>query len=350
MTSPLRDSRVLAVRLSALGDIIHTLPAAAALAAAGARLVWAVQPAARELLAGNPAVVAVVEIPRRRGWRAFFGEPRSGLLAARRALREQRCSIALDFQGLWKAALCAWASGASRRIGFRGRFRREPLSALLLNELRDLPVAARHVIDKNLALLGALGLDAVGRRDFPLPPFARETAAVERELAAMQLGRPVLLHPGGGWPSKLWPAQCYAELAARLGRRGIPTLVTWGPGEEELADRVVAGASGGATKCFPATLLELTALARAARAVVAADTGPLHLACAVGTPVVALFGPTDPERNGPWSASDRVLSRRPDCFPCHRRDCSRHAGILAAIPVEEVEQALLARLERAARA
>ncbi|MGE4189524.1 MAG: glycosyltransferase family 9 protein, partial [Thermoanaerobaculia bacterium] len=269
------------------------------------------------------------------------------LAAARRALRDERWTVALDFQGLWKSAAWARASGAARRIGFAASDRREPLSRLLLTELHPRPSAAVHVIDKNLALLAALGLDEIGRRDFPLPPLDRASQRVETELAAMQLDRPVWLHPGGGWPSKLWPPERYSELAGRLGRRGLPTLVTWGPGEEELAERVVAGAGGGATKAFPATLLELAALATRARLLVAADTGPLHLAAAVGTPLVALFGPTDPARNGPFDPRDRVLRREPPCFPCHRRDCPRHAGVLREIPVDEVERAVLERLEGA---
>ena len=330
--------RLLLVRLSAIGDIVHTLPAAAALAAASYEVVWAVQPAGRPLVAGNSAVAACVEIPASRPFRPGAV---SGAIAALRAARPE---IALDMQGLWKSGFWARASGARRRIGWGGPARREPMSSLLLSERHALPAGVVHVINKNLALLAALGLDAVGNRDFPLPPFEREAARVDRELAALGLERPVLFHPGGGWSSKLWPAESYGELASRLARRRIPTLVSWGPGEEGLAQRVVAASGGTAIACFPASLLEFAALARRARAIVAADTGPLHLACAVGAPAVALFGPTDPARNGPWNRADRVLSRRPPCFPCHRRDCATHRGILSTLPVDEVEQALLARI------
>jgi ADP-heptose:LPS heptosyltransferase len=347
-TGALRPLRTLVLRLSAVGDVVHTLPAAASLAAAGHAITWAVQPRARPLVERNPAVAGLVEIPARD--RSSWG----ALRRARRELRVTDCRVALDFQGLWKSAGWAWLSGAPRRIGFERGARKEPGSALLLNELRPLPDAIRHVIDKNLALLEAVGIRAVGARDFPLPPFERETARMARALA--ELGgpgnesdrRPVLLHPGGGWSSKLWPAERYGELAARLATRGIPALVSWGPGEEELGHRVVAASGDVARLAPPASLLELAALGRLCRAVVAADTGPLHLACAVGAPAVALFGPTDPERNGPWSAADAVVARRPDCFPCHRRDCPRHAGVLAEIPVDEVERALLDRLARSA--
>ena len=341
-TGALRPYRTLVVRLSAVGDVVHTLPAVAALAEAGHAVVWAVQPPARPLVERNPAVAAAIAIP---------GGRESGLgalLAARTALRGAHAGTALDFQGLWKSAAWAFASGAKRRIGFDRRARREPGSAVLLSELRPLPPEIRHVIDKNLALLDAVGIRKVGARDFPLPAFERERAQVARELPALGVERPVLLHPGGGWASKLWPAERYGELARRLAARGIPTLVSWGPGEDGLAERVVASSGGAARPAPPATLLALAALARASRAIVAADTGPLHLACAIATPAVALFGPTDPERNGPWSPADRVVSVRPPCFPCHRHDCPRHAGAMDGIGVDEVERALLDRLELAA--
>ncbi len=342
MSAPSRD-RLLLVRLSAIGDIVHALPAAAALAAAGYEVVWAVQPPGRALVEGSSAVASCVVVPAR----APFS-PRA-IARAMAALRAAHVATALDLQGLWKSGFWARASGARRRIGFAGPARREPLSALLLTERLALPAGIQHVIDKNLALLAALGLDAVGQRLFPLPPFAREAARIDRELAALGIERPVLFHPGGGWASKLWPAESYGELASRLARRRIPALVTWGPGEAALAERVVAASGGTAIASFPASLLELAALARRARAIVAADTGPLHLACAVGTPAVALFGPTDPARNGPWNPADLALSRRPPCFPCHRRECATHRGILAEIPVDEVEQALLQRLGLADR-
>ena len=259
-------------------------------------------------------------------------------------LRAARTDIALDLQGLWKSSFWARVSGARRRIGFGGAARREPLSSLMLTERHDLPTGVTHVIDKNLALLGLWGSTPSAGATFLCRRSNARRPRVDRELAALSIERPILFHPGGGWSSKLWPAELYGELASRLARRRIPTLVCWGPGEEALAHRVVIASGGAAIASFPASLLELAALAQRARAIVAADTGPLHLACAVGTPAVALFGPTDPARNGPWNPADVVLARRPPCFPCHRRECATHRGILHEIPVAEVEQALLARI------
>jgi ADP-heptose:LPS heptosyltransferase len=296
--------KALIVRLSAIGDVVHTLPAASALRANGWEVGWAVEPPARPLLEGHPLLAHLTPIPSARRFRV--GPAR----AAAVALRAQRYDVALDFQGLWKSAAWSRLSGARRLVGWSRRWRREPASAVLSGERMELPAGVTHVIDENLALLRPLGIEAIGRRDFGLPRLAPETEAVDRGLAAA--GVPahelVVLNPGGGWPEKLWPAESFGALARALRERGLRPVVSWGPGEEALADRVVTASGGTAVRCFPTTLKELVELARRARLVVAGDTGPLHIACAVGTPVVALFGPTDPARNGPFSTEDRVLS------------------------------------------
>ena len=160
-------------------------------------------------------------------------------------------------------------------------------------------------------------------------------------------GDVAILNPAGGWASKLWPAERFGEVAKGLRELGLRSIVTWGPGEQSLADRVVAASDGAAERSFPTTLLDYVELARRARLVVAADTGPLHLACAVGTPVVALFGPTDPERNGPFAAADVVVRRTPPCAPCYSRACPRHPGVMAEIPAAEVLAAAKRRLAMA---
>lgn len=334
--------RVLLVRLSAIGDVVHTLPAAAALAQAGHEVGWLVEPPARSLVEGSPALARVHVAPPARRFSA------RAAAATRAELRSARYEVALELQGLWKSAAWARLSGAARVAGFGRRFRREPASALLLHERLDLPEGLAHVIDKNLALLQAVGVSAVGTRVFPLPPLDRAEARVAGLLDELRRGPFALLDPGGGWPGKLWPAESFGRLAQRLAAaQGLASLVAWGPGEERLADQVVAASGGAARRCFPTSLLELAALARRARVTVAADTGPLHLACAMGAPVVALFGPTDPARNGPFAPADVVLRRVPACAPCHRRACPVHAGVMADLPVDEVAEAVSERLRRA---
>ena len=333
--------KALVVRLSSIGDVVHTLPTLAALQQHGWAAGWIVEPPGRPLLEGNPALSQVVPAP---GTKAFrWSEARAAL----RSLRGGGYDVALDFQGLWKSAAWARFSGARRVVGFARPWRREPASALLVGEKADLPAGREHVIDKNLSLLGPLGIEATGLREFPLP-FSEETAArVGVGLRELGTGQYAILNPAGGWASKLWPAERFGDLARGLKRKGLESIVTWGPGEEDLADRVVAASDGAAVRSFPTSLLAWVELARRARLVVAADTGPLHLACAVGAPVVALFGPTDPARNGPFDPDDEVIRRTPPCAPCYSRGCTRHAGIMAEIPVEEVLAATERRLSSA---
>jgi ADP-heptose:LPS heptosyltransferase len=328
--------KALVVRLSSIGDVVHTLPALAALRRAGWETGWLVEPPARPLLERNPALVHVASVPPARAFRW------SEAARTRRALRASGYDVALDFQGLWKSAAWARLSGARETVGFARVWRREPLSSVLLGRTVSPGAGAVHVIDHNLALLRALGVEAVGTREFPLPDDPAAAERVARDLG----GRSgfALLNPGGGWKSKVWPPERFGALASLLHARGLPALVTWGPGEEALADAVVAASRGAARRTFPTTLLEYVELARRARVVVAADTGPLHLACAVGTPVVALFGPTDPARNGPFAPADVVVHRRPACFPCHRRQCAVHADVMAGIAAAEVAEAVDRRL------
>jgi ADP-heptose:LPS heptosyltransferase len=332
--------KALLVRLSSIGDVVHTLPALAALHRHGWEAGWVVEPPSRVLLDENPLLARVVGAPSRRafGW----GEA----VRVARALRAERYDAALDFQGLWKSAAWARLSGARRVVGWERRARREPSSAVLVGE-RVRRAGGGHVIDKNLALLRPLGIEAVGLREFPLPFSADAVARVDAFLARVGGGAPVVLNPGGGWASKLWPAERFGELARGLRALGLPSLVSWGPGEEALADRVVAASGGAASRSFPTSLLDYVELARRARLVVAADTGPLHLACAVGAPVVALFGPTDPLRNGPFAREDVVLRRLPPCAPCYSRTCVRHAGVMDGIETGEVLAAAERRLAAA---
>ena len=330
--------KALVVRLSSIGDVVHTLPAASALRGHGWEVGWAVEPAARPLLEGHPLLAHLTPLPSARRFRPAPAR------AAAAALRAHGYDVALDFQGLWKSAVWSRLSGAPRVIGWSRRWRREPSSAMLAGERVELPEAVRHVIDENLALLRPLGIDALGCREFALPRPSSATEEVDRGLARLAVARDdlVVLNPGGGWPEKLWPAGSFGALARALRERGLRPLVSWGPGEEALADRVVAASGGAALRCFPTTLPGLVELARRARLVVAADTGPLHLACAVRTPVVGLFGPTDPARNGPFAAEDLAL-RAPT--PAGNGDRFRvPSADMAQIAVDDVVRAALRRL------
>jgi len=345
-------TRILIVRLGSLGDIVHTLPVAAALrrAFADSRIDWLVSAPHRPLLDLVPVIdrrlaigaAAGAAAGAHAGDEAFAGA--GGLIDAIRDLRQARYDVALDLQGLLKSAVLARASGAARVIGFATRALREPLARPFYTEAHD-PGATRHVIEKNLALLAPLGVrDAT--MAFPIEHVTRDVVpAVRRRLGLGAEGRYVLINPGAGWPNKRWPPERLGALAAALRERhALPSVVIWGPGEETLAGRVVETAGGAAIPAPPTDIADLVALARGAALFVAGDTGPLHIAAAVGTPIVGLYGPTSPERNGPWSPSDITVSRTAQCACRDRRRCRRSEPCLLDIQVPEVLDAVDRRL------
>jgi ADP-heptose:LPS heptosyltransferase len=207
----------------------------------------------------------------------------------------------------------------------------------------------RHVIEKNLALVETLGVRA-DRWEFPLRES--ESPALEA-LRAAGLTRFVLLNGGAAWPNKRWPAERFGRIAAWLrDRHGLASVALWGPGESDVAAAIIAGSSGAAVAAPETGMADLVGLSRAAALMVSGDTGPTHIAAAVGTPVVALFGPTNPHRNGPWDPSDITLARYDGCECHYQRRCRRDddGWCLGTIGDDEVHAAIDARLARAAGA
>jgi lipopolysaccharide heptosyltransferase I len=303
------------VKLSALGDVVHATPVVEALADAfpAARISWVVERREAVLLREHPRLDEVVTVDTR-AWRrtrtpGAAVELARTLRALRRRLRDKRFDVAVDLQGLVKSGALTAATGAPVRVGFAAGVCRERVSALFTNRHVTPPPSARHVVDQYLALLHPLGVTPA-RVVFRLP--SRETAEerVEEFFATAGLkrhGRVVVLNPGAGRPAKRWPVERFAELAARLGAEaGARVLVVWGPGEEPAA-RAIAQASG-AIPAPPTDLDALVAVARRASVMVAGDTGPLHVAAALGTPCVGLYGPTSAVRNGPYGAGHRTLA------------------------------------------
>ena len=325
-------TRILIVRIGSLGDVIHGLPAAAALRERfpDAQIDWLSDPRYVELLALVPVVNRVLPVDTRRG---------GAMLATVRELRRARYDAAIDLQGLLKSALLARASAARRTLGFSARHLREPAARWFYTETHD-PGEARHVIDRNLALAAALGARAPR---IPFPLQVPSSVVADRLASAAGVDGFALLNPGAAWPNKRWPPARFGALAASLrDRYAMRSQVLWGPGEEALA-AAVAAASAGAADVVPATTIrDLVAIAARARLMVSGDTGPLHVAGAVGTPIVALFGPTWPERNGPWSAADVTLSRNGECVCHYERRCRRARACIEDIGVDEV----LAAVER----
>ncbi|HMO85775.1 MAG TPA: glycosyltransferase family 9 protein [Lacipirellulaceae bacterium] len=336
-----RPPRFLIVRLSALGDVIHGLPVACALRAAHpeATIGWVAEGRNADLLAGHPAIDDVIAAPRR-----WLKSPRA-IMDLRRRLRTFEFDVALDLQCLTKSAVAAWLSGAPRRIGKAGVHGRE-LSRWIHNEL--VAVGGRHVVDHCLEMLSAVDVTAAEVR-FDLPERMADARTVDDWLRGAGLLRRqfVVLNAGAGWPAKVWPCEHYAELAQRLrAEHGLASVAAWGnAAERTLAEAIVAAADGAARLAPPPTVAELAALSRRAAAFVGSDTGPMHLAVAVGTPTVSLHGPTVAEWCGAYGPTNaRLQSPLDDGSSSFRRTAGDEA--MRAISVDAVAAACDALLAR----
>ena len=346
-------NRILIVRLSALGDIVHAIPVLAAIARQwpAARVDWLVEHAYAPILSlvkglHRRVVVRGPHTAETPDTISFGGL--AAYASAASHLRAQRYDAALDLQGLIKSATWARISGAERVIGFAPAQLREPLAGRLYSET-VLPPDRVHVIQKNLSLLHALGVDT-GPVELPLAPAAG-TPTMAAIAAVGGPGQYVVLNPGAAWPNKRWPAERFGALAAAvLERRGLRSVVTWGPSERDLADAVCRASNGAAQPAPPTSIADLAVVMRDAALVISGDTGPLHIAAAMGAPLVGLYGPTWPERNGPWHPDDVVISRAGKCVCHHKRRCLRGSPCIDDIAIGEVIDAAERRLSTAARA
>jgi lipopolysaccharide heptosyltransferase I len=317
--------RFLIVRLGSLGDVVHAIPAAAALRARypGARIDWVVDPRYAGLVGMVDGIDRVIPLDPRQGWRQ--------LLKTARELRHERYEAAIDLQGLIKSAALARAAGARRTVGFARAHLREPLASAFYTEAHGVSDEL-HVIHQGVALMQSLGVE-------------QRTVAFPLRLPATSPGGYVLINPGAAWPNKRWPPERFGQLAAAIRDRcRLASVVLWGPGEETAASAVVTASRGAATLAPPTRITEIAAIAKRASLMVSGDTGPLHVAAAVGTPIVALFGPTRSERNGPWAAGDISISRYEQCVCHYERRCRRPRPCIDDISVNEVVAAVERRI------
>ncbi|HEY7546023.1 MAG TPA: glycosyltransferase family 9 protein [Blastocatellia bacterium] len=346
--------RILIVKLSSIGDVVHALPAAAWMRGAlpGAQIQWVVERRASAILKGSPAIDHLIEIDTRQWRKHFFSSATASEI--RRALAQIKGAsennsppdIAIDFQGLLKSGFVALASGAGRRVGFCSTDLREKMSRIFLTE-QAATSEKTHVIEKNLALACAalnVEMDDSNGYEFPIALSSEDEVFADRAISDIG-SRFAIINPGGGWKTKLWPADRYAHIADWLQAEfGFSSIVTFGPGEENLADRVATYSKTGAAKPVASTIKQFVALARRAALFVGGDSGPLHLAAAAGAPIVGLYGPTSPERNGPFDVRDITVGLDLWCRPaCHRRSCWHWQCM--DISTIEVERAIRKRLE-----
>lgn len=329
------------VRLSAIGDCLHAVPLVHALRDAfpDLRIGWAIQPAGHALLDGLPGVDRFHVVPRR----GALGDR----LAVLADVRRERYEVAIDVQGLAKSALVSWVSGAKRRIGFAKGVGREA-SHLVATETVSAPAATRHVIARNLCLLEPLGIvNPQVRFELPVDQAAAARVVGELDRVGVAAAGFVVVNPGTTWVTKIWAPENFASVAAGLVGDGHQVVVTWGTAPERLVAAEIAAASG-AVLAPATTLRELAELLRQAQLLVASDTGPLHLAAALATPTVAVFGATDPQRNGPWDPEGTlhtVLVREGlECRPCLSRQCRR--GDLACLTGLGADRVLAACRQR----
>jgi ADP-heptose:LPS heptosyltransferase len=342
------DPRFLIVRLGSLGDIVHTFPAVAALRQSfpKAQITWLTHPRWEALVASSNLATEI-----------WATETRS--LASIREIiariRKEKVAIAIDYQGLWKSAALPLFGGVSKRIGFSSETIREWGVPILYTE--RVRCKATHIAEQNGELSQRAGAPCTVAA-FTLQISPQDDAVVRQLLRDCGIDAYILLSPGGGWRSKCWPPERFGQLAQQIrNHTGLRCVLNYGPGEESLVQSIKAGSGNAEPVAYSGTLEKLMPLARNARCIVGGDTGPLHLAVALGTPSVSIYGPTDPQRNGPYpnagaagAASDvakNIVLRALGAVRDHRRIDETDPAILK-ISVDEVFAAVQQLLGSAA--
>jgi heptosyltransferase I len=338
---------ILIIRLSSLGDILHALPAFADLRATfpNSKIDWLVAERCKFLVSAIPGIHAIHVLntddllrfpPGVQAWRQVWNLIRD--------LRRRQYAFSIDFQGLIKTAFLGFLSGARMRLGFSKAMVREFPAHWFYHRSPAKPQTQVHVLELNRTLAGLAGArPADASIDFLVSEDDGQYVHSLQEKE--QLSDFVVVNPGGGWPTKRWNPDRFGELARRIkSELGLDVAVTTGPGEEDFY-RTIAGRCGDfPPHHFPVSFLQLIPLLKKARLFIGGDTGPFHLACALGTPVVGIFGPTSPVRNGPWKAGDECVTHTLPCGFCYGRSCATNSECMN-IPTEEVFAAVVRRLK-----
>jgi len=337
---------LLVVRLGAMGDVIHTTPAVAALRSAfpAMQIGWILEQRWAESLCAKYALrsgardcsrplVDSVHIVDTKRWRRspLLAQTRTAVLAVLREVRENGYQAIVDFQGALKSAVIARLAHSKTVFGMKNP-REQPAQIFYTHAIR---IAGAHVVDQYHSLAEAVAGRSLPKCAAVLPHDERAEAAAEKLVSQEKLF--VLINPGAGWAAKQWPAERYGEVAKALARDGLQPCIHFGPGEEKLAEDVM-NASTGAGLPISCSVGELIALTRRARLFIGGDTGPLHLAAALQVPVVAIFGPTDPARNGPYGVRNIVL-RNPASRTLLSHVSTPDPGLLKITPEEVIAAA-----------
>jgi len=329
--------KVLIIKLSSLGDVVHTLPALASLRkglkGANVRIDWLVEEAASGILLGHPLIDEVIVV--KRGWLRNF----HANAGAARALSARRYDLVLDFQGLLKSAVWVFFSKGARRLGFENY---RELSHLALSEKLPAYDPERHAVERYMDLAVYAGGEACER----LFPLTRDRAAAERVndalcRAGLSAGGPFfVMAPCARWSTKLWGEERFASLGEKVAAStGLGVVLVGDRSDAAALERIRSAIGGAAVSLAGETgLKELAELMRMARFAVTVDSGPMHVAAAVGTRVVALFGPTAPNRTGPYGSGHVVLRSDVECSPCFLKEC-KDMTCMSGIDFEEAVRA-----------
>jgi lipopolysaccharide heptosyltransferase I len=338
---------ILIIRLSSLGDIIHTLPAFSALREKNpeAKIVWIVEENGREILELVPGIDRII-VAKTRGWKVTSRKSWFEVNHFRKNIRNQD-QTAIDFQGLVKSGIVSYISRAKKRIGFHRKNLKEPIASVFYtDQLEEIPDKI-HVIQKNLSLLSLIGIE---EKPFNFPLLIPDVHQQSAEKMLTDFGyrhsqKLVVLNVGAAWITKRWAPERWVELIHSLNtdRNDLFFLLLWGNEEEKsIADNIHNKASVPIVPFL--SIKDVFALIKKADLVVSGDTFALQAACALSTPVVGIFGPTTPSRNGPFSPNDRVAFHEMECSHCYRRKCET-AECLEKITSEEVRGLCLEVLE-----
>lgn len=340
---------ILIVKLSAIGDVIHTLPALNAIRKAypEARITWLVEEAAHGLVEGHPALDRVL-VSKRKRWLKELSSP-SRLNAIKdiykfiKELRDTRYDLILDFQALLKSGILIALARGKRKIGFGKGLEHMEYSYLLLNERVPAVSMEYHALSRGLMLLDAVGIPTT-EVEYKLPVSDRDRQKLDDLLqrhGVVNPGRFVVINPAAKWESKLWSNRKFAQLADRIIAQYDAEVVFTGSFEDRRTIHQIKADMGApaVNLAGETTLKMLAALYAKAHVVVSTDTGPMHLAVAAGTPVVALFGPTAPWRTGPYGSGHQVVTAGKACGPCFKRHCQT-CDCMAQISVDQVFDAV----------
>lgn len=351
---------ILIVKLSAIGDVVHTLPALNTLRQyyPGACITWLVEPAAADLILGHPALDHVLVAHRKQWinglltnqWPVYVKQI-TGFISR---LRDREYDMVFDFQAALKGAAWIAMVHGKRKIGFDRGLEHQEHSYLALNERIPAVSMETHALDRNLMMLEAAGIphSSIEYR-LPVMPGHHRRAAELLSVSGIPEGQPfMVINPMATWETKLWDPQKFAQVADRIqSTSGWPVVFTGGPGDRAYNEIILTRMQTSAPNLAGRTdLMTLAALLQRAGLMITTDTGPMHIAAAVGTPTIALFGPTAPWRTGPYGQGHRIVRTDLPCSPCFKRRCPDTPACMSSIRVEQVMSAVHDQLSSNANA